>query len=104
MHPKAVLPNCLKGTMLIQLLMVSASNATEKQKKQKSEHVDQAKENKCTITICIEDPCKKSSMGLGSANVKIEAISNNLSSLMGIVQVHNQMNPVHEELKDTCTL
>ena len=43
-------------------------------------------------------------MGLGSADVEKEAISDNLSSLMGIVQVHTQMNSVHEELKDACTL
>ena len=36
--------------------------------------------------------------------VKKEAISNNLCTLMGIVQVHTQMNFVHEELKAMCTI
>ena len=43
-------------------------------------------------------------MKLGLVDVEKEAIGNNLSSLMRIVQVQTQMNLVHEELKAACTL
>ncbi len=66
--------------------------------------VEQTNGSKRTLTICVEDPCKKSDVGLGSVEVEKEAISNNLSSLMGIVQVHTQMNLVHEELTAAGTL
>ncbi len=67
-------------------------------------HVEQTNRSEQTLTIRVKDPCKKSDVGLGSAEVEMEVIKNNLSSLMVIVQVHTLMNSVHEELKATCTM
>ena len=66
--------------------------------------MEQTNGSKWTLTICVENPCEKSDVGLGSMEVKKKIISNDLSSIMGIVQVHTQMNLVHDELKATCTL
>ncbi len=39
---------------------------------------------------------KKYDVGLGSTEVEKKAMSNDMSSIMGIVQVHTQMNLVHD--------
>ena len=67
-------------------------------------HVEQTNGSKKTLAIFVEDPCEKSDVGLDSTEVEKKAISNDLSSIMGFVQVHTQMNLVHNELKAMCTL
>ncbi len=113
-HLKALLSNYLKATWLKPLLLAYALKAITKQKKQKNKpnyerpmtmtHEEQANKSKQTLTFCIKDLCNKSDMSLGSAKVGKEGLVHNLSSLMGILQVHTEMNLIHEELKAMCTM
>ena len=66
-------------------------------------HVEQNSVSKLTLSICIADPCKKSSVELSSTKVENKTIGDNLAYIMGIVQVHSQMNLVHAELKAPST-